>query len=464
MEAKQGDEQSYAFGPYRVSCSERVLRFDGQPVILAAKAVDVLFVLLAHPDRVISKAELMDSVWPSAYVDEANLTQNIYLLRKLFKQHQSGVSIENVPKQGYRLVVPSLPPPLQPQPARSKLLAAFALACAAVIFVFTLRFGAGTQARALEGNSLREYMLARDYQNSGSQKKLERSIALFTHVIHAEPSSALGYAGLAVSDASLSYYVSDETQQVQLRADAISLARQAVRKDPQSADAYAALGGAEFSIEHDAKAASANFQRALAINPRQLNALVWYGTLLLNQGEVGQSRHLLTQAMGIAPDSSGTIASLAWSDFVGGDFPGAIELSNQQLLAQEQPVLAHMTLANAYLLSGDYVRAGDAIQKLLRDPRTRVQGTALLAQLHAATGHGRQADAELRALDGTTDPRTIGSWGAASIASAYLARGNRPFAMTWLARVSPWERGEISKDPRFVALSHDRAFASWAHD
>ncbi|MEO6913648.1 MAG: winged helix-turn-helix domain-containing protein, partial [Candidatus Baltobacteraceae bacterium] len=97
----------HSFGPYSLCVTERVLRYHGQPVVLAGKTLDLLFQLASRLNRVVSKHDLIESVWPETYVDEANLTQNIYVLRRLFKQHQSAVVIENIPKRGYRLTIPA---------------------------------------------------------------------------------------------------------------------------------------------------------------------------------------------------------------------------------------------------------------------------------------------------------------------------------------------------------------------
>ena len=51
----------------------------------------------------------MERIWPGDFVEEANLTQNIYVLRRLFEEHASGVRIENVPKRGYRLTAIAAP-------------------------------------------------------------------------------------------------------------------------------------------------------------------------------------------------------------------------------------------------------------------------------------------------------------------------------------------------------------------
>jgi Tol biopolymer transport system component/DNA-binding winged helix-turn-helix (wHTH) protein len=95
----------YAFGPFLVDPDERVVLRDGQPVPLTPKAIAILLALLARHGHIVDKAELMQAVWPDTAVEEANLTQNVYSLRKtLGSRTESGVVIETVPRRGYRLV------------------------------------------------------------------------------------------------------------------------------------------------------------------------------------------------------------------------------------------------------------------------------------------------------------------------------------------------------------------------
>lgn len=83
-----------------------VLR-DGQPVALTRKAVETLLVLVENAGQVVSKEELLAAIWPDRVVDEANLTQNVAMVRKaLAAEKGSPAFIETFPGRGYRLVGP----------------------------------------------------------------------------------------------------------------------------------------------------------------------------------------------------------------------------------------------------------------------------------------------------------------------------------------------------------------------
>src|ERR1035438_7413995 len=72
----------YKFGDFRLDPGRRLLWKQDQPIQLQPKAFDTLLVLVQHNDRVVTKDELMKLVWPDAFVEESNLTQNIFVLRK----------------------------------------------------------------------------------------------------------------------------------------------------------------------------------------------------------------------------------------------------------------------------------------------------------------------------------------------------------------------------------------------
>jgi len=90
----------YEFGPFCVDASERVLLRDGQPLALTPKAFDLLLILVQHSEHVVEKDELMRWVWPDSFVEEGNLTRNIFTLRQALGEGPQ--YIETIPKRGYR--------------------------------------------------------------------------------------------------------------------------------------------------------------------------------------------------------------------------------------------------------------------------------------------------------------------------------------------------------------------------
>ncbi|MCO6511787.1 MAG: winged helix-turn-helix domain-containing protein [Aridibacter famidurans] len=95
------ETRSYEFGDWRLDAEERFLWFRQEPVDLPPKAVEVLRVLLEKNGEVVTKTEILDSVWQDAFVEESNLAHNIYVLRKAFRERGENF-IQTVPRRGYR--------------------------------------------------------------------------------------------------------------------------------------------------------------------------------------------------------------------------------------------------------------------------------------------------------------------------------------------------------------------------
>ena len=96
----------YEFGPYTLDPAQMLLRRAGDVVALQPRALETLLVLLRQRGEVVSKQELMERVWPDSFVEEGNLTQNIFLLRReLGKTPEGEEYIQTVPKRGYRMNV-----------------------------------------------------------------------------------------------------------------------------------------------------------------------------------------------------------------------------------------------------------------------------------------------------------------------------------------------------------------------
>lgn len=97
----------YKFGRFAVDTTAKVVLRDGQPLHLARKAVETLLVLAENCGQVVTKEELMGAVWSDRIVDEANLKQNIAVIRHALAVGPSSPGyIETYARRGYRMVGP----------------------------------------------------------------------------------------------------------------------------------------------------------------------------------------------------------------------------------------------------------------------------------------------------------------------------------------------------------------------
>jgi DNA-binding winged helix-turn-helix (wHTH) protein/pimeloyl-ACP methyl ester carboxylesterase len=98
---------AYRFGPFHLDVRERLLSRGGDVIPLRLKVFDTLVVLVENAGRLVTKQELLDTVWPETTVEENNLNHNVSVLRKALGERATGQQyIETVPRVGYRFAAP----------------------------------------------------------------------------------------------------------------------------------------------------------------------------------------------------------------------------------------------------------------------------------------------------------------------------------------------------------------------
>jgi Tol biopolymer transport system component/DNA-binding winged helix-turn-helix (wHTH) protein len=91
----------YEFGGCQLDAAKRRLSRNGENLTLAPKTFDLLLLLVQSEGRVLNKRELINSLWPDTFVEEASLSFQIATLRKALGK-DGDLWIETVPKHGYR--------------------------------------------------------------------------------------------------------------------------------------------------------------------------------------------------------------------------------------------------------------------------------------------------------------------------------------------------------------------------
>ena len=90
------------FGKCRLDVGKKVLWCEEKPVALPLKSIELLSLLVERKGEVVTKDEIWHIVWQDSFVEETNLTHNIYLLRKTLKDLGEMNLIQTVPRRGYR--------------------------------------------------------------------------------------------------------------------------------------------------------------------------------------------------------------------------------------------------------------------------------------------------------------------------------------------------------------------------
>jgi DNA-binding winged helix-turn-helix (wHTH) protein/Flp pilus assembly protein TadD len=451
---------TYEFGSFRLDVERLLLLHRGELVPLGPKVVETLLALIEHPGDVLPKNALIERIWPEGYVEEANLAQNIYVLRKTMRSLASLDAIETVPRRGYRFAMPvrrterATAAPVAP--SRRRWIGATAVAAFALVAVIFVSLGAVHRSSAaglsVEGGRL--YEIGRYYWNLRTRVGVERSLDYFGQVIRTDPRDARGYAALADANAIMGDYRYGTATPHVYFSRARSYAQLALTLDPNSSEAHAALG----LIAIDGKNlndAVAELQRAISLDPANGPAHEWYGVALIRRGNLRAAFAQLQVAGELDPLSVSTSAWLGSTAYLDRHFNEAIAYSRQALDLSPQRTDVLPTIGEAYEAEGNFSRAIDAYNHYAAScSYCRAEASALLAHVYANQHRVSEARAQLAyAMMHERDVVPT------DLAAAAAAVGDRTIALELLRRMrGQMEWLSVENDTRFDSLRADAGF------
>jgi DNA-binding winged helix-turn-helix (wHTH) protein len=96
----------YEFDSFQLIPGEDLLLRHGEAVPVNHKAFRVLCLLIERNGHLVSKSEIMETVWQDAFVEEGSLTKSIWTIRNALGDTSKERFIQTIPKRGYRFVFP----------------------------------------------------------------------------------------------------------------------------------------------------------------------------------------------------------------------------------------------------------------------------------------------------------------------------------------------------------------------
>jgi DNA-binding winged helix-turn-helix (wHTH) protein/Flp pilus assembly protein TadD len=457
----------YEFGPFQLDESRLLLLERGVPLPLGPKVVETLLALIEHPGEVFPKGDLLARIWPEGYVDEANLAQNIYVLRKMFRARWNAAAIETIPRRGYRFTanVARLDEVPRPEPVRAvpsplrRRGGVLAAACALVLLGGSALGSSALLGRAQASRSAEDtrlYAIGRYYWNLRTADGIAKSVQYFGRVLANDRSDARGYAGLAAANAIMADYGYGSAPSSVDIARARAYARRALEIDPNNSEAYAVLGLLSSGTIKGAHASQVDqalnyLRRAIALDPANGAARQWYGTALLQQGRLGEAYGELTKAAQLEPLSVATASWLSTTAYLEGHYHDAILYAHETLDLSPERTDAYETLGLAYEAMGHGPQAAQSFSHLAQVcPECRPEAAALLAPVYAHANDLPGARKELAVAQAHT--REVQP---EDLAVALDAVGDRTAALSWIRRARSggyYVATEIANDPRFDEL------------
>ncbi len=456
----------YEFGPFQLDVERLLLLVEGQAVALGPKVVETLLALIEHPGEVLAKNALLDRIWPEGFVEEANLAQNVYVLRKTLRTHWELDAIQTVPRRGYRFTaqvrrladVPLAQPALvsasrSPWARVGAAVTAATFVVAALVFALE-RVSAHRATSTLSENGTRLYEIGRYYWNLRTRSGVGKSLTYFEQVVDSDPRDARGYAALAEANATMGNYQYGPNKPDVYFARARGYAQKALALDANSSEAHAALGLIDLNQDHQVKAI-AELRQAIALDPSYGPAHEWLGIALLGRGSLADGSQQLRLAGALDPLSVSTTAWLGSAAYYDRNFSDAISYSRQALDLSPGRVDVLTTIGEAYEAQRNYKRAISAFEQFAHAcKQCRAESAALLAHAYALDHRMAEARVELgyarahAAEVMTTD-----------LIAAEAAVGERTVALQQLRRMhGRMDWMAVQNDPRFDALRDDAAF------
>jgi DNA-binding winged helix-turn-helix (wHTH) protein len=306
---------TYIVGPLVLDPQLLIVRRGNVPLPLGPKVVTTLLALVENRGDVVSSGVLERRIWPEGFVSHANLSQNIYILRKAFCEHGVERAIEHVRCRGYRLLVAVTvvkAPTVATRQAHPWLsIAAAALALIIGGSAVPLPPATGPIARdGLSPSGARAYLMGRYYLDQRTQAGVRRSIDFFTRTIDSDPTDARGYAGMADANVIIGDYCYGTHRPAVYFARARQYAQTALRLQPNSAEALAADAFMKLHERRTSNAA-AELDRAIARAPDYADAHEWRGIAYSLEGNQNAALRELRTALRLDPLSVSTVEWVA---------------------------------------------------------------------------------------------------------------------------------------------------------
>ena len=411
----------YAFESYTFDAVRLSLHCHGMLLPVKPRTAQVLAYFVRHPERLVTKNELMDELWPSEDVTEANLAQHVFLLRRIFSAHSPNESfIVTAAGHGYRFVAP---------------------------------VRAVNDEAPVRSPAWKAYVRGRFFADQRTGESLQTALAAFEEALKLDPGFAAAHSGLAGTQILRGQYLfADPSVFEQARG----AAKIALALDAQDLEGHLAL--AEIALFHDWDRESAlhGYDRALFLAPASTRVRVVRAWLFAIMQEHDRSVHEIETGLRAEPFSLELLTTLGAIAWLRGAYEAAREHCDYVL-----------DLNPDYQLARYYRRAalayGDAPGEALRafDAETPgvgyVQQSLSIAGFAAArAGDVARAESVLRALgEGDGFPYVS----PVNIARVLAGLGRSPAALAALAQAieqrDPWTIF-VPGDAAFRALRGDR--------
>lgn len=296
------------------------------------------------------------------------------------------------------------------------------------------------------------YLRGRYFWNKRTPQDMREAVRYFRQAIKLDPNYAQAYAGLADAYLLGGFALEDSNESLTSK----DIARKALALDNTLAEAHTSLAYYLSAVDWDWAAAEAEFQRAIELNPNYATAHHWYAYHLASLGRFYEASTEIKRAREIDPNSLSINTDVGHIYYLWGYTSEAIGLYRKVLEIEPNFADAHMRLGEAYAQQKMFPEALAEFQKAGAKGSNMSEG---LGYAYAAAGQRAQAQQilhELEEKENKGDRRY--EYGIACI---YAALGDQNQAWTWLQTAYKYRSGNLALlkvDPRLESLRADPRF------
>jgi serine/threonine-protein kinase len=303
------------------------------------------------------------------------------------------------------------------------------------------------------------YLRGRYAWNKRTQKGVAEGINFFQQAIDADPGYALAYTGLADSYALALDYRSVPVHEGFERAK--SYARKALELDEGLAEAHASLAWSLFIYDWDWEGATAEFKRALELDPRYPTAHQWYAFLLASLGKFEDALITAHTAQETDPGSVSIRRGLGYVYFYARRFEQAkyhlLRAIEMNPVAEE----SYRVLGLILTYMGEHAEAERVLREGMEFADAATYTNVTLALALARAGKPEYARETLAALEARRKSDYVSP---VELATLYIALGDNDRAIDWAEKAYDERRGwmaylnvhpivdPLRPEPRFKVL------------
>jgi DNA-binding winged helix-turn-helix (wHTH) protein/tetratricopeptide (TPR) repeat protein len=445
------------FGLFEFDAESGELRKQGRKIRLPDQPTQILALLLEHPGEVVSRDAVRQRLWPAdTFVDfDAGLNSATKKLRDaLGDPAENPRFVETLPRRGYRFIAPVTDTPAAQPEVRAVVqetapaprfryawissVVAFAVTVAVLLVAAAWQNRVATSPTSAEKSTVVVSAEARDAHMKGTvamgrqtPEGFRSAVAYFEQAIAREPEFAQAHAALAQAQMQLLFTGPLAPRDVVPKAEAA--ARRALQLDDTLAQAHTTLGSILTNFHWKWAEGEREFQRARALADQSSDTRVGGAGIesLIRAGRVQEAIVESEAASNRDPRSFNAHVNAASAYRAAGEHDRAVERYRQALEIDPQSTRGHFQLGITLVRMGQLDEGILELEAATTRSRSNPRFQAYLAYAYAVAGRRDDARAILKALDARARKEYVSSFGIALI---YDALGEREPALAAVER------------------------------